>query len=150
MDQDQIDRIEKNISQFYDVVKTSLSSRLKMWDEYASTRARAEGLANQMVEIANVATDLEEKLALMLIVQQHIDMTWDSAIAEYMEKSPFATSDRYRSFKETIYAVVGENRDIYELKKRLDACVEAGKRGVDRLQSLHSVASRASGIAYGP
>ena len=150
MDQDQVDRLEAQISQFYDVVTTSLKCRLIMWDEYASTRARAEGLANQMVEVANVTTDLEEKLSMMLIIQQHIDMLWDDAIATYLTKSPFASQDKYTSFKETTYRVVSENMDVYELKKRLDACVEAGKRGVDRLQSLGAVASRAAGIAYGP
>jgi hypothetical protein len=148
MDQSQIDRIENQISQFYEVVQSALSQRLRMWGEYSSARMRAEGLADQMVEVANVATDLEEKLSMMLIIQQHIDMLWDDAVATYLDKSPFASSDRYKSFRETEYAVVAENGELHSLKKRLDACVETGKRGVARLESLHAVASRAAGIAY--
>jgi hypothetical protein len=149
MDQEQIDRIESNISQFYEVLQEALSMRLSPWSDFASTRERAEGMADQMVVAANLATEIEEKISLMLIIQQHIDMLWDEAMATYLEKSPHAHTDRYRSFKENLYAVVSDNSDLYALKKRLDASVEAGKRAVERMQSLHAVASRAAGIAYG-
>lgn len=148
MDQSQIDRVENQISQFYDVVKNALSFRLTPWSEYSSARMRSEGLAEQMIEATNIVTDLEEKLSLMLIVQQHVDMLWDDSMASYLEDNPFLTAGKYKSFKEIQYSAIAANADLYALKKRLDACVEVGKRGVDRIQSLHAVASRAAGIAY--
>lgn len=148
MDQSQIHRVEDQISQFYEVTKNALMFRLKPWGEYSSARMRAEGLAEQMIDATNVVTDLEEKLSLMLIVQQHIDMVWDDSVAAYLENNPFLTTGKYKSFKEIQYSAIAAHSELYALKKRLDACVEAGKRGVDRLQSLHAVASRAAGIAH--
>lgn len=145
MNPEHAERIEVLISQFYEVLNNALRYRLKPWSEYESPRMRGEGLASEMVDLANLSIDLEEKLSLMLITQQHVDMLWEERVGEYLAKPHF--SKEFTSFKETFFRVVGDNTDLYGMKKRLDACVDAGKRGVDRLQSLHAVASRGAGIA---
>lgn len=149
MDDSQIDRIESSVSAFYDSVKSSLQVRLRPWSEYESSRQRSEGLAEQMIEIGNISIDLEERLSMMLVIQQHMSMMWDECIADYIARHQYQASDKFRAFKEMVYGAMSQNSDIHQLKTRVDACVEAGKRGVDRLHTLHSIASRAAGIAQG-
>lgn len=143
------DRIEANIKDFYDVLQQSMSFRLEPWDHFDTSRARAEGMAEQMIQAANVATDVEEKLTMVMILQQHVEMIWDREEAKLVNTLARQPSSQFISSKGKLHPLMAAEPELYETRNRLRSAVEAGKRAVDRLAALHAVASRAAGIAFG-
>lgn len=145
-----VERIESQVSNFYDVVQSSLKFRLSMIDGGESSRVKAERLTTEMITAANLAVDIEEHLVAMLIIQQHIHMLWDDGEAQHLQAMAKMQSQQFVSKEGKLAGLIQSQNDLYQTKCRIDACVEAGRRAVDRLENIRTTASRAAGLIYGP
>jgi hypothetical protein len=102
-------------------------------------------MAEQMVDSVNVATDLEEKLVSIMVLQQYIHMMWDQHEARVLRNS---SSQQYVSSKAKLSHLIENENFLFQLKSQIDVSVESGKRAIDRLHTIQQAASRAAGISY--
>jgi len=131
-----------------EVAKEALGFRLPSWQDFNTVSERAYGFGDAMVEAANISTQLEEQLYIMLSIKMVLDMCWDevdASIPAVHHKTDFSSSRAIR-----LSSAIKKDTDLWEAKCKVDGCVEVLKRSVDRAIGLHTVASRAAGIAMGP
>ena len=145
----EMERIEATISMFYEAVSVALSTRLKPWGEYETSRGRAESMGEQMVDVANLSVDIEEKLVNMLLMQATLQSMWEEESSKHLSDMSKLPTQQYVSKDAKLSGVIQSNRKLFLCKQRVDAAVEAGRRSIDRLGMIQSVASRVVSITYG-
>lgn len=152
MSEDKVDipRVSAAIESFMaDTVGPALEFRLEPWDHNMPSRQRAEQKADEMIRAANLSVTVEERLSMMMILQQHVNMVWGEIEARHYAAMAAMGTHQYTPAKGKDAGLISNNEALYELRHRLNAVVEVGVRAVDRLARMDAVASRAAGIASG-
>jgi hypothetical protein len=144
-------RVSELVASFTKHVReVALTVRLEPMDADGTMRHNVERMADQMIGIANVAVDVEERLAHIMVLRQFLDVEWTKIESSALERFSRTEAHRYMPNGAKVARVIEENKTLWETLRYATEAVEVGKRAVDRLVRLEKAASRAAGIISGP
>lgn len=150
-DMDQMcERVGDLVTAFTSRVQQALQYRLTPMDPDGTTSHRLEHLTDQMMDLVNVATDIEEHLAQIMVLRQFLDVKWTELEAATLERYSRTEAHRYMPTNAKLARIIEENKALWETLRHATEAVEVGKRAVERLTRMEKAASRAAGILMGP
>ncbi len=148
---DRFTRISDIVTQFTSLVhNVALAERVSPMPLDTTVSARVEHLSDEMLRIVNVATDVEEKLAQVMLLRQYLHVEWTQVESDQLEKMSRTEAHRYMPVGAKVASVIRNHKDLWETLQHANTAVELGKRAVDQLTRLEKAASRAAGILLGP